>query len=71
MYHMTVYDGNGQVLIDQALEAATDDAAKQMAFHLLREKGYEAMPHRVFHRAGRLVSFKPHQFDTKTGKATS
>ncbi|TCW40547.1 YhzD-like protein [Laceyella sacchari] len=70
MYHMTVYSENGEVLIDQAVEATTDTAAKQEAHRILQEKGYETKPHRVFHRTGRLVMFKPHQFDTKTGKAT-
>lgn len=71
MYHLTVYDENGQVLIDQALEATTDAAAKQMAHELLNQKGIAAKPHRVFHRSGRLISFQPHQFNYQTGKATS
>ncbi|MBA4493381.1 hypothetical protein H1191_03545 [Paenactinomyces guangxiensis] len=69
MYHMTVYDENGTVLFDEPISAQTDEEAKKIGYAWLAEKGHETKPHRIFHTTGRLVSFKPHQFNPKTGKA--
>ncbi|SFI85441.1 YhzD family protein [Thermoflavimicrobium dichotomicum] len=70
MYHMTVYDEDGKVLFNDALSATSDEEAKKAGYAWLAEHGHENKPHRIFHTTGRLVSFKPHQFDLKTGKAT-
>ncbi|WP_124726804.1 YhzD family protein [Staphylospora marina] len=70
MYHITVYEPDGQVLLDEAIEASSDQEARDKGLALIAEKGYDAKPHRIFHVSGRLVSFKPHQVDLKTGKAT-
>jgi hypothetical protein len=66
---MTVYDENGTVLFNEALSANSDEEAKKVGYAWIAEKGYENKPHRIFHTSGRLVSFKPHQFNPKTGKA--
>lgn len=65
MYHMTVYDTNGDVLFDESIAAQTDEEAKKVGFTWLTEKGYESKPHRIFHTTGRLVSFHPHQLQVK------
>ncbi|TCS96867.1 YhzD family protein [Hazenella coriacea] len=70
MYHMTVYDENGKVLIDDALKAKNDAEAKQISYARLAELGHADKPHRIFQTTGRLVSFQPHQVNSKTGKAT-
>jgi hypothetical protein len=70
MYHITVYDENGNVLLDEPISAQSDEEAKQSGFARIRELGHEGKPHRIFHTAGRLVSFLPHQINPKTGKAT-
>jgi hypothetical protein len=67
---MTVYDENGNILHDAPIDASTDQEAKDKGFAWLAENGHESKPHRIFHLTGRLVSFKPHQFNLKTGKAT-
>ncbi|SEN51413.1 YhzD family protein [Lihuaxuella thermophila] len=70
MYHMTVYDENGNKLYDEPISAQTDEEAKKIGYAWLAKHGHETKPHRIFHTTGRLVSFKPHQFDLKRGKAT-
>lgn len=70
MYHMTVYDENGKTLFDEALQAKNDAEAKQVGYARLAELGQTDKPHRIFHTTGRLISFKPHQVNSKTGKAT-
>jgi hypothetical protein len=70
MYHMTVYDENGKVLLDEAIPAASDYEAKQIGYTWLEEQGHTEKPHRIFHKTGRLLSFKPHQINMQTGKAT-
>jgi YhzD-like protein len=70
MYHMTVYDTDGTVLLDEALSANNDTEAKQIGYAKLTEKGYESKPHRIFQTTGRLIAFKPHAFNQRSGKAT-
>lgn len=70
MYHFTVYDHAGKVLRDEPLSAAHDAEAKEKAMAWLEENGHGDKPHRLFHTTGRLVSFKPHVFDSKLLKAT-
>lgn len=61
MYHITVYDNDGKVLLDEPLQAEKDQEAKEKGLALLQEKGYLAYPYRIFHTAGRLVLFNSHQ----------
>lgn len=65
MYHMTVYDTNGDVLFNESLAAKTDDEAKTLGNEWLTKQGYASKPHRIFHSTGRLVSFYPHKFQVK------
>ncbi|MBS7529625.1 hypothetical protein IC619_003835 [Hazenella sp. IB182353] len=70
MYHMTVYDLNGDVLYDQAIDAKSDDEAKEIGFAWLAEHDHKEKAHRIINAKGRLISFKPHQVHAKTGKST-
>ena len=66
MYHITAYDTNGDVLYNEPIAGSTTDkGAKQTGYTWLAEKGYENMPHRIFHISGRLISFYPHQVRLK------
>ncbi|MFD1396284.1 YhzD family protein [Kroppenstedtia eburnea] len=67
MYHLTVYDQEGNKLVDEAIEAKTDDEAQKKGHAILNEKEYRNHPFRIVHSAGRLVEFQSH----KAKKATS
>ncbi|KYQ87277.1 hypothetical protein I8U24_10180 [Thermoactinomyces sp. CICC 24226] len=62
MYHMTVYDMDGQLLYDGPINATSDDEAKKLGYAWISENGHQDKPHRIFHVTGRLVSFKPHPY---------
>ncbi|WP_245921020.1 YhzD family protein [Melghirimyces profundicolus] len=58
---MTVFDQEGNKLVDEALEAKSDSEAKEKGQAILREKEYSHLPYRIVHRSGRLVEFLSHK----------
>ena len=64
MYHMTVFDNDGNKLVDQPLEAENDRDAREKGMAWLAEKGYLQYPYRIFHTSGRLVAFNSHKGKT-------
>jgi hypothetical protein len=61
MYHLTVYDQEGNKLVDEPIEAKSDDESKKKGHTILSEKEYQGYPFRIVHSAGRLVEFQSHQ----------
>jgi hypothetical protein len=68
MYHITVYDNEGNKLLDEPLQAQTDHEAKAKGRQLLLDKEYQAYPFRIFHTSGRLVEFLSHKGKKATEK---
>lgn len=67
MYHMTVYNVDGDLLYDGPINATNDDEAKTLGYAWISENGHQDKPHRIFHVTGRLISFQPHPFHMKKG----
>lgn len=61
MYHLSVYDQEGNKLYDEPIEAQTDHEAMEKGHAILREKEYKDHPYRIVHSAGRLVEFQSHK----------
>ncbi|WP_033829589.1 YhzD family protein [Bacillus andreraoultii] len=57
IYKVTAFESNGEKLLDENIEAKTDDEAKQLAEKLLTEKGYLEKTHRCVSPEGKLVLF--------------
>ena len=57
IYKLTVFEPNGEKVLDESLEAANDDTAKEIGSKLLEEKGYEEMTHRLTSPLGKLLLF--------------
>ena len=57
IYKLTVFEPNGEKVMDEPIEAANDDTAKDIGSKLLQEKGYEEMTHRLTSPAGKLLLF--------------
>ncbi|WP_409294825.1 YhzD family protein [Peribacillus sp. SCS-26] len=56
-YKLTVFDTSGEKLLDETIQAETDDQAKEHGTSLLQEKGYAEYTHRCTSPAGKLVLF--------------
>ena len=41
IYKLTVFEPSGEKVMDESIEAANDDIAKEMGSKLLKEKGYD------------------------------
>lgn len=61
MYHMTVYDNEGNKRYDEPIEAVDDQEAKAKGLTWITENGYGDCPYRIFHTSGRLIAFQSHQ----------
>ena len=57
IYKLTVFEPSGEKVMDESIEAANDDIAKEMGSKLLKEKGYEEMTHRLTSPVGKLLLF--------------
>lgn len=57
IYKLTVFEPNGEKVMDESIEAANDDTAKDIGSKLLQEKGYEEMTHRLTSPGGKLLLF--------------
>ncbi|WP_240511998.1 YhzD family protein [Paludifilum halophilum] len=61
MYHLTVYNHEGNKLYDEGIQADTDNEAKEKGHAFLGEKEATSYPFRLFHVTGRLVEFQSHK----------
>jgi hypothetical protein len=57
IYKLTVFEPSGEKVMDESIEAANDDIAKEMGSKLLKEKGYEETTHRLTSPVGKLILF--------------
>lgn len=57
VYHLTVFDQNGEKLLDESFKAASDDEAKKVGSGMLSEKGYSEYTHRCVSPEAKLVLF--------------
>jgi len=56
-YKLTVFEANGEKLIDEAFQAENDEAAKDAGEKLLTEKGLMEKTYRCTSPAGKLILF--------------
>ena len=57
MYYLTVFDKNGEKLLDESFEAQTEREAKEIGERKLKEKNLFEKTHRCTSSAGKLVLF--------------
>lgn len=56
-YQLTAYEPKGKVIMDDTLEASTDDEAKVKGHAILKEKELLETTHRLTSPAGKLLLF--------------
>ncbi|WP_044748814.1 YhzD family protein [Bacillus alveayuensis] len=56
-YTLTVFEKNGEKLLDETFEAANDEEAKKIGEQKLREKNYHEKTHRCTSSSGKLILF--------------
>ncbi|SFA80094.1 MULTISPECIES: YhzD family protein [unclassified Bacillus (in: firmicutes)] len=56
-YKLTVFEANGEKLLDETFQAAADQEAKQIGEKMLSEKNYLDKTHRCTSPSGKLVLF--------------
>lgn len=56
-YVLTVFDQKGDKLLDEIIEASTDEESKEQATILLKEHQYEEETHRLVSPDARLLLF--------------
>lgn len=56
-YKLTVFEPNGEKVIDEAFEATDDNQAKEIGEKLLEEKGALNKTHRCTSSSGKLILF--------------
>lgn len=57
VYKLTAYEPKGKVIIDDTLEASTDEEAKLKGHAILEEKELLETTHRLASPAGKLLLF--------------
>ncbi|MEK4030958.1 MULTISPECIES: YhzD family protein [Bacillaceae] len=57
VYKLTVFEKNGEKLLDQSFEAQNDEEAKERGQQLLQQHAYEDYTHRCTSPFGKLVLF--------------
>lgn len=57
VYKLTAYEAKGKVIIDESLEAANDEEAKQKGRTMLEEKDLMETTHRLASPTGKLLLF--------------
>lgn len=57
VYKLTAYEANGNVLMDDSLEAENDEAAKEKGYAILEEKKLLETTHRLASPTGKLILF--------------
>ncbi|MET1029457.1 YhzD family protein [Domibacillus tundrae] len=56
-YTLTIFEKNGEKLLDQSFEALSDEEAKSRGSQLLQEHGSEEKTHRCTSPEGKLLLF--------------
>lgn len=56
-YTLTVFEEDGDTLLDETFEARNDEEAKKIGKQKLREKGYEEKTHRCVSQDAKLLLF--------------
>ncbi|KAF0823955.1 hypothetical protein LIS77_06335 [Cytobacillus firmus] len=56
-YKLTAFEQDGEKILDEAFQAASDDEAKSVGENLLKEKGLDEKTHRCTSPAGKLILF--------------
>ncbi|HET7577949.1 MAG TPA: YhzD family protein [Bacillales bacterium] len=56
-YTLTVFEKNGEKLLDETFEAKDEAEAKEIGSRRLKEEGYESHTSRMTSSAGKLVLF--------------
>ncbi|MBP2241065.1 hypothetical protein J2Z40_001627 [Cytobacillus eiseniae] len=56
-YKLTVFEANGEKLLDEAFQAGNDEEAKAIGEKQLEEKGFSEKTHRCTSPAGKLILF--------------
>lgn len=56
-YKLTVFEPNGEKVLDEAFQAGNDDEAKGIGEKMLKEKGLDEKTHRCTSPAGKLILF--------------
>lgn len=56
-YKLTVFEADGEKILEESIQADHDDAAKELGQKLLAEKGYEEKTHRFTSPLGKLILF--------------
>lgn len=59
VYKLTVFEPNGEKLLDESFEASDDNEAKKHGETILSEKGALEKTHRCTSPSGRLLLFHP------------
>lgn len=57
VYKLTVFEKNGEKLLDESFEARNDEEAKERGQQLLQQHAYEEHTHRCTSPLGKLVLF--------------
>lgn len=56
-YKLTAYESKGKVIMDESLEAQTDEEAKEKGYAILEEKELLETTHRLASPSGKLLLF--------------
>jgi hypothetical protein len=56
-YTLTVFEKNGEKLLDETFEASSEEEAKKIGEQKLREKNYYEKTHRCTSSSGKLILF--------------
>ncbi|ALC91955.1 hypothetical protein AM500_20780 [Bacillus sp. FJAT-18017] len=56
-YKLTVFEQDGEKLLDDSFQAENDDQAKEIGQKALEEKGFAEKTHRCTSPAGKLLLF--------------
>ena len=56
-YKLTVFEADGDKILEESIQAENDDIAKELGQKLLAEKGYEEKTHRCTSPLGKLTLF--------------
>lgn len=56
-YYLTVFNPDGEKLLDESFSAANDEEAKKIGEQKLEEKGYTEYAHRLVNPEAKLLLF--------------
>lgn len=56
-YKLTAYEPKGNIIMDDSLEASTDEEAKEKGYSILEEKELLETTHRLASPTGKLILF--------------